>query len=357
MSYLPKKFQNTCFNLSLLVFCVLLPATSQALHLKANAPHEYVVKHGDTLWSIANEYLQQPWEWKELWRANPAVKNPNKLYPGAVLSLGYHQNKPYLKVLSNGTIKLSPNVRPAPLTDAIPPVPLGDIKPFLDESLVLDDDVLSKAPYVIAFMGEHLVGGQGDQVYVRGLHPSTTLPEGGSIAYSLFRAGANYIDPITKQILGYKAKLAGYGELVAGGEPATMLLTSIRLGIMKEDKVLINNSPEFELNFEPAAPTQTVNGLIIELPTDLPTGNSQGAVGNVVVLNIGAEAGLKAGDVVGLYAKVRTVPDPKNLLLSIKLPPERIGEALVFRPFTKTSFALIVRSTRAVYLLDTVSNP
>lgn len=340
----------------LLIFCFLWSLTSQALSLKADSPKEYIVKRGDTLWLIANRYLKNPWEWKELWRANPQIKNPNRLYPGAVIVLGYHHKKPYLKVVSNGTIKLSPTVRPTPLEEAIPLIPLGDIKPYLNESLILDEDILSRAPYVVALMGEHMLGGQGNEVYVKGLH-SAPLPEGETIAYSLFRQGKNYVDPITKTLLGYQAKLVGYGELVAGGETATVLLTSINEGIKIEDKVLINNSPEFSLYLEPAAPTTTVKGVILDMPDGMPTGNTQGAVGSVVVINIGAEAGLKAGDVLGVYAKARVIPDPKNHLISIKLPPERIGEALVFRPFTKTSFALIVRSTRAVYLLDTVTNP
>ena len=248
-------------------------------------------------------------------------------------------------------------MRSAPFEEKIPAIPLGDIKPYLNESLVLDEDVLNKAPYVIALSAEHLLGGQGDQIYVRGLHPSPTLPEGGTIAYSLFRASKNYTDPVKKVLLGYQAKLVGNGELVAGGEPATILLTSIIEGIKIEDKVLIDNSPEFDLYFEPSAPSASINGLILDMPNGMPSGNTQGAVGSVVVLNIGTDAQLKPGDVLGVFAKTRVVADPKNHLLSIKLPPERIGEAMVFRSFTKTSFALIVRSTRAVYLLDTVANP
>ena len=340
-----------------LIFCFLLSTLSHALSLRADAPKEYVVQHGDSLWSIANTYLKNPWEWKELWRANPAIKNPNRLYAGAIIALAYTGHKPYLRVLSNGTIKLSPTMRATPLEEVIPPIPLGDIKPYLNDSLILDEDVLSRAPYVVALSPERMLGGQGDQVYVRGLHTSPILPEGGTIAYSLFRPGKNYIDPISKVLLGYKAKLVGYGELIAGGEPATVLLTNIIEGIKIEDKVLINNSPEFELYFEPTVPSTTIQGLILDMPNAMPSSNTQGAVGNVIVLNIGSNSGLKAGYVLGVYAKTRVVPDPKNHLLSIKLPPERIGEAMVFRPFTKTSCALIVRSTRAVYLLDTVGNP
>lgn len=341
----------------LLLLWIVLSTTVHALSLKPDAPARYVVQRGDSLWTIASRYLQHPWEWKELWRANPNIKNPSKLYAGAVLVLRYNHKSPYIRVLSNGTVKLSPTMRGEPLDDLIPPIPLGEIRPFLSESLILDEDVLSRAPYVVAFMGERLVGGQGDGAYVKGLHSSTKMPDGGTIAYSLFRPRKVFKDPITKKLLGYQASIVGYGELEAGGEPATIVLTNIVEGINKDDKVLINNSPDFDLAFEPQAPSVDVNGLIIEMPIHMPSGTSQGATGNVVILNRGAENGLKAGDVLGIFGKLRIVKDPRNPFISIKLPPERIGEVLVFRPFTKTSFALIVRSTRAVYLEDVVGNP
>lgn len=341
----------------LLLVCIFFSTLTNALALKPNAPSRYVVQHGDSLWTIASRYLEHPWEWKALWRANPNIKNPNRLYVGAVLVLDYYQDTPYIKVLSNGTVKLSPNTRAEPIDDLIPPIPLGDIRPFLNESLVLDDDVLVHAPYVIAYMGEHMLGGQGDQIYVKGLHPALELPVGGTIAYSLYRPGKIYSDPITKELLGYKASIVGYGELIAGGEPATIVLTNITEGVKIQDKVLINNSPEFSLEFEPQAPSVSVKGLVIDMPGGMPGGNSQEAVGGVIVINRGAANGLKAGDVLGLYGKIRVVKDPKNPFIPIQLPPERIGEAMIFRAFTKTSFALIVRSSRAVYSLDTVTNP
>lgn len=341
----------------LFLICFLFASLNYGLSLRPDSPPRYVVQHGDSLWSISSRYLKNPWEWKSLWNANPNIKNPNRLYPGAILVLDYYRSTPYIRVLSNGTIKLSPNMRPSPLDEAVPPIPLGEIRPFLNESLILDEDILNRAPYVVAFMGEHMVGDQGTEIYVKGLHPSTELPLGGTIAYSIFRAGKNYLDPITNKILGYKAALVGYGELIAGGDPATVLLTSINAGIIKEDKVLINDSPEFDFTFQPATPTSKVSGFIIELPDGMPDGNSQSAIGGVAVISIGANAGLQSGDVLGIYKKEREVKDPKNRLIPIKLPPERIGEAMIFRTFTQTSFALIVRSTRPVYLLDVVTNP
>lgn len=341
----------------LLIFFYLLSCTCHALSLKPNSPSQYVVKPGDSLWSIANRYLEKPWEWKQLWRANPKIHNPNRLYAGDVLLLEFEKDTPYIRVEANGTIKLSPKPRAKQLSSAIPAIPLNVLKPFLNESLVFDEEVLDFAPYIIAFMGEHMMAGQGTSVYVKGLHPALEIPNDGVIEYSIYRRGKSYIDPITKELLGHKATIVGYGVLEAGGEPATMRITGIVQGIQKTDKVLINNSPEFDLLFEPKAPAYTISGLIIDMPGDLPVGNSQEAVGQVIAINRGARDGLGPGDVLGLFRKPRYVKDPKNLYLPIKLPPERLGEAMVFRTFSKTSFALIVRSTRPVYYLDVVANP
>lgn len=342
--------------LLLILFFVISPV-NYALSLKPNAPSRYVVQQGDSLWTIACRYLEHPWEWQALWRANPSINNPNRLYVGDILLLNSALSSPYIKVLSNGIVKLSPSTRIGAYTDPIPALPLTEIKPFLNESLVLDENVLLRAPYVVAYVGEHMLGGQGDEAYVKGLHPSKELPDSGTLAYSIFRAKKSYINPITKQFLGYQATLVGQAELVAGGEPSTILLTSINQGIEKNDRVLINNSPQFELYFHPKTPKKPVEGFILDMPNNMPSGNTQEAFTGVVVLSLGAANGVQAGDVVAIYGKLRIVKDPNNDLMAIQLPPERLGEAMIFRTFSKTSFALIVRSIRAVHILDTVSNP
>ncbi len=48
---------------------------------------EYVVKPGDTLWSISERFFDTPALWPELWKLNPGLKNPHWIYPGQVLSV------------------------------------------------------------------------------------------------------------------------------------------------------------------------------------------------------------------------------------------------------------------------------
>lgn len=336
-----------------LLMAFLLANPLHAVTLRDQAPKRYVVQRGDTLWTIASRYLQRPWEWKALWHANPQIQNPNRLYPGAILVLRYANHQPYLRVLSNGTVKLSPFARGATEDEAIPPVPLSDIRPFLSESLILDKDSLANAPYVVAFAGERMMGGQGDEVYVKCLHPSKKMPEGGTLSYAFFRPGGMVLDPLTKECLGYRASLMGYGELIRGGEPASVIITAITHGVQIRDRAMPNNHPEFDLFFEPQEPEVKVHGLVV----DMPGGYTQGALGSVVVLNQGKDSGLKPGDVVGLYSKCRQIADPQDTGNFIKLPPERLGEAMVVRTFSRTAYALVVRSIRTITIGDGVQNP
>lgn len=338
----------------LIFFFMLFSWTVQSLTLLPDYPKVYTVQPGDTLWSIASKYLEQPWDWRALWRANPFIKNPSRLYPGAVLELRFYQQRPYIRVLSNGTLKLSPNMRPLPLERAILPIPLMDIKPFLNASLVMDQDRLQNAPYIVALMGEHMLGGQGDEVYVENLHPRTDLPGGTTISYAIYRPGCPYYEPETQRLLGYKASLVGYGQLVRPGEPSVVLLTEITAGIKLKDRVMLNDFPEFKLYFEPKTPRGQVEGKIIEMPPDNYT---QGAVGLVAIIDRGQDKGLEAGDVLAIYSPPRVVPDPLHQGKPVLIPRERVGELMIFRTFSKTSFALVVRSTRAVHLLDIVTNP
>ena len=61
-------------------------ATGSNIPLTADAPDEYVVKTGDTLWDISKVYLRDPWYWPEIWYVNPQVQNPHLIYPGDKLS-------------------------------------------------------------------------------------------------------------------------------------------------------------------------------------------------------------------------------------------------------------------------------
>lgn len=336
------------------VFFSLLMASSHAasnvISLKEHYPQKYVVKEGDTIYEIAARYLSKPWQWRKIWRDNPHIKNPKRLYPGTVLKLVYHDGKPYLTVSRYGTYKLSPHARPRPAQKAVPPIHLTDIKPFLNRSRVLDSNELATAGYVIEYKGQHLRGSQDEQIYVKDL-----VARGkNTLSYSIYRPQGMYLAPNSKnKVIGYKALFVGDAQLIKSGNPSTLELTEITQGIKITDRVIPNEKPAFDLYFEPKAPDSKVYGQII----DVLGGLDQVANDQVIVLDKGKMQKLEAGDVIAIYLHQRFAKDPFNKEQVVALPKERIGEAMIFRTFRHTAFALVVNAHRSIKIGDSYTNP
>src|SRR6187551_2278990 len=114
--------------------------------IRPDAPMNYTVKRGDTLWDIAAVFLKHPWFWPEIWQINPQVENPHLIFPGDTLTLVYNDNgRPAVTVTERGPVtsgggvdRLSPRVRELPLENAIPAIPYASVQAFLSRSVVLE---------------------------------------------------------------------------------------------------------------------------------------------------------------------------------------------------------------------------
>ena len=50
-------------------------------------PGIHVVRRGDTLWDLCNQYYRDPWAWPRVWSYNPQIQNPHWIYPGDQLRM------------------------------------------------------------------------------------------------------------------------------------------------------------------------------------------------------------------------------------------------------------------------------
>lgn len=65
-----------------------LKCASVCLGLSALIASAYVVKEGDTLWDLSDEFLHDPFAWPDLWENNRHIEDPHWIYPGDSIYFG-----------------------------------------------------------------------------------------------------------------------------------------------------------------------------------------------------------------------------------------------------------------------------
>ena len=382
----------------LLMLLGVCPPLAAQVALAPNAPKTYVVQPGDTLWDIAGRFLRDPWRWRDVWQANPDVRNPNRIFPGDVLELVYEGGNPRIRTVRGGggmrTVKLTPRVRVTELDRAIPTIPVNAVAPFLSRPVVTEAREIDKAPYVVGFPESHLMAGTGGTIFVR------SILGGETDRYEVLRPGQEYRDPDTNRVLGFEASYVASARLERTGDPATLVVTRSRKEVEIGDRVRPARDEEPIRSFFPVPAPTGLQGRIIAVLN----GVTQIGQFDVVVLNRGSKQQVEVGHVFEVYQggdlrrdQVRSnragwnwrneTPldtsfwygdweldgwnrDNPNSKAPIPLhrravrnsdqyivPDSRSGVIMVFRVFPEVSFALVMRAIRAMHVGEMVSAP
>jgi nucleoid-associated protein YgaU len=354
--------------------------------LKADAPASYTVKSGDTLWAISGVFLKSPWHWPELWGMNLAdIKNPHLIYPGQTLFLDTSNGRARLRMGvgtgANGgadgsglpTVKLSPHTR----IDGLPGSALVTLKnqliePFLTEPIVVDEQGLSAAPRIVAAQDSRVLLTRGDRAYARGTagDPLMDEPSKKLKAFRLFRNATPLKDPLTGEVLGYEAQYIGKATLArsegsqtstnAKGEvrteivPATIDIIDAKEEIRVGDRMLPEPPQTFQ-NYVPHAPSNQVDARIVSVYGSAVINAAQN---QVVTINKGTQDGMESGHVLAILKDGARLIDKTDVTKpEIKLPDERNGLLMVFRTFSRVSYALVLDITSGVKVGDHLVNP
>jgi hypothetical protein len=342
-------------------------ATGSNIPLTADAPNEYTVKTGDTLWDISKVFLRDPWYWPEIWYVNPQVENPHLIYPGDVLKLVYIDGQPRVTLgdrggatESGGGKRLSPQVRREPLSAAITAIPYEVIASFMGRPTLLDDEQVKRAPYVVAMRDDHVIGAVGNEVYAKGIGSAAA-----DARYSIIHVEEKLYDPETRDLLGYSGMYVGSGPVATTGDPAKLLLTDTTREALQGDK-LFPESVDVNVDFVPHAPSSDVEARVIAVRDHTVMGQYQ-----VIALNRGQRAGLEPGHVLAISQRGGVVRDTyskgglsatrtgtsRSRGTSVQLPDERVGLAMVFKAFDRMSYALVMETTHEIRQGDLAKNP
>ncbi|QJR13224.1 hypothetical protein DSM104440_00006 [Usitatibacter palustris] len=388
-----------------------VPATKATnADLQTDAPTQYTVVKGDTLWHISGRFLKEPFKWPLLWQMNrEQIKNPHLIYPGDIIKLDRSGAYPELSIVSGGSggeggasggtaeqaagnvVRLEPRTRIAALGVAVPSIPGAAIGPFLTQPMVVEANGLDTAPAIVATEESRILVGAGSIAY------ADRIASTDGVNWQVFRRGRELTDPDTGELLGYEARYVGDARVRRYGDPTTLEITKAREEINRGDRLLPARETSFP-SYIPRAPDKPIKGSIMSVDG----GVSELGQYQIVTLNRGSRDGIEVGHVLasfrrgdvitgsgqvidtwqtdllgGLrswwYENMETKAEEKadakeasgeskkgGAVLEgtvLKIPDERNGLVFVFRVFEKMSYAMVMRSTKPIYVGDVVQTP
>ena len=358
--------------------------------LRANHPDSYVVRRGDTLWDISAKFLSKPWLWPEIWQANPQVRNPHLIYPGDVLNLSF---------INGPRLTLQPQVHAE--GEAIPAIPLSELRMFLKEMRVMDSGAVSSAPYVVGLEEGQLRATVGQNVYVRGLQGApgqrwaivrpthqfrgydqddpdnadlvgheidsdaamVTTPwhEDARVSTQTMWSHDDVVHNTRGEDLGVEVSVIGTAETLRMGDPSTLLLLDSTTEIRSGDRIMPIEDAPYDAFYYPHAPKSAPkNARVIAFADAMAAAGPR----QVVALSIGSKDGVDNGQTYSIYEPGENIHDDvasnswtRDLGKRVTLPDEYVGHVMVFRTFDRVIYGLVMDSLRPVEKGDRLRLP
>lgn len=333
---------------SLLIFCLAMFGPVASLHavdMKSDAPERYVVKTGDTLWDIASVYLEEAWQWPQIWALNTGIANPHLIYPGDEILLVMIDGQPRLRLqrrdrVDPAVVKLAPFIRRTNTAKAVPALALGQIEAWLAKVKIVDATDFDRLPYILAGVDGKTLLKPGDLIYVRGALAT------GMSSFKIYQPGQRYVDPATGAPIGLEAEEVGQARLLSEQAGlATLKITGAIEEVTPGDRIMVSESLDLDATLFPRPPARAVSGQIIGLRSD----GTIAAAHAVVTIDLGSNDGLAVGDLLAVASPGETVKDPVTGQ-PVTLPDQSVGQILVYQTLDQMAYALVLKASSAVKL-------
>jgi len=301
---------------------------------------DYKVKKGDTLWDISSKELQDPFLWPKIWKENPEIANPDRIYPGQSIKIPLYLLQ---KEMKEGPIQ-EPAAEKAsePLKEEAKAEtkPLKITPPLVDWNIYATSGFLGNIASFAGTIDGHFSGrilyGDNDVVYVK--LAGDVKPGDRFYIYHSLREVTH---PVTGEKMGSIIEPVGVLEItkLEQGQVLgriTHSFTEIYAGY------LLN--PYFEMKppvIEQPFRRPDIDGYVVAARKV----QAWSVISDIVYIDRGSSDGLKPGDLIGtmspsgLYNRPYNVP---NGLLQVISTQEKTATALVVKINEKTPDRLIV---------------
>jgi len=292
----------------------------------------HTVARGDTLWDISETYLGTPWVWPSIWKENPRVANPNRIYPGNRIWIAPGEMR---QLTEDEAASITSGRQPPASTEdvsvqptRIQPVPNIDQLGFVSATDLETSGALLESPEREKMLAAHR------RAYV-------SLGEGQvevGDRFTVVREKEKVRDPETNRVLGIHVDKLGWLEVTrVGPEASEAIIRASYDDILRGDRLI----PFVDLPREVPvhAGAAGIEGQIAMNPDErFITGQN-----DVVYLNRGTDNGIEVGNPLEVFRPGALAKDTVTHLQH-RLPDEIVANLLVISAQPESSVALVTHT-------------
>ncbi|MEW6003099.1 MAG: LysM peptidoglycan-binding domain-containing protein [Nitrospirota bacterium] len=249
---------------------------------------DYTVIKGDTLWDISHKELKDPFLWPKIWKENPDIGNPDKIYPGQKIKIPLHILQ---KEIPETTVEIKPEIKKEePQKEMVRKIEPRKKEYLVDKNLLISSGYITDSVRSVGVITDSPDGktllGKNDYAYIK-----TDKPVKRGDRFHIIRSVEKVKHPKFGNSLGYLIEILGIAQVVDNNNDPKVLITDSYDGIFTGD--LIDNFYEIEPPLAIETPRKpNVNGFIVAT-RQLHTING---TGDVVYIDKGRKDGLLIGD-------------------------------------------------------------
>ena len=308
------------------------------LQLRDGVAQPYIVQPGDTLWDIAQRMFADPFRWLDIWERNPAITNPDLIYPGD--KIWFDPSRP-------GGLRVEhvvPDARGMQVVRLSEDQPAHVAARWRRVGDWMVGTIRDELGYIVAPKGERLQLATNDQALVR--LTRAAVPEG--LELGIYRRLDAIRDPRDGRDLGHLFQRIGSLHLLPGKQGEGLRLARIdaaRVEIAPGD-VLLRPAPTHQA----ASPqAQTCQGLVLHVPHA-----GLAAQHQIVVIGPAAECRVAPGTRLKVLRQPPKARDPRSGE-AVARPQASIGAVVVVTSGQQAAVAVVTRARRPIVAGDRIA--
>jgi len=210
-------------GLTIILSLIFIFAFSIA-HAEEMEYKEYKIQKGDTLWDVSSKEIRDPFLWPKIWKENPDIKNPDRIYPDQLIKIPLRllEKEQVEEVTTEKASAITEPTKIESQKEEPPKVVERKIEPIKKNYLV-EKDILISSGYITDYITSEIksvgkiigspsgrsVLGNNDYAYIK-----TNIPANIGDKFYVIRSPKFINHPKTNNKLGHLIEVLGITEVV-----------------------------------------------------------------------------------------------------------------------------------------------